>query len=130
MRKPCVLHFKNLKVILFINFKRLKQMNKPTPNNLAEKVKNKTIRREDSQKNASQVLLGFKMFGIVGWSVVIPTLAGTALGMWLDEKYPGPRSYTLMLLVAGLFLGSAGAWFWVEKQHREIHQKKKEGEDK
>lgn len=99
-------------------------------NDLAEKVKKKSLQHEDAQKNASQILLGFRTFGIVGWSIVIPTLCGTALGLWLDGKYPGARSYTLMLLVAGLFLGSAGAWFWVEKQHKEIHQNKKEGENK
>jgi hypothetical protein len=29
------------------------------------------------------------MMGLIGWSVVIPTLLGAALGLWLDQRYPG-----------------------------------------
>jgi predicted F0F1-ATPase subunit/F1F0 ATPase subunit 2 len=33
---------------------------------------------------------GMGMFGLVGWSVAIPTLAGIALGVWVDTRWPGP----------------------------------------
>ena len=42
------------------------------------------------------------MMGLIGWSVVVPTLLGAALGIWLDERHPGAHSWTLALLVAGL----------------------------
>ena len=29
------------------------------------------------------------MMGLVGWSVVVPTLLGAALGIWLDHRHPG-----------------------------------------
>ena len=32
---------------------------------------------------------GLGMFGLVGWSVAIPTLIGVALGWWIDHRFPG-----------------------------------------
>ncbi|MBC7573134.1 MAG: AtpZ/AtpI family protein, partial [Herminiimonas sp.] len=55
-------------------------------------------------------------------SVVVPTLLGAALGLWLDQRHPGGRSWTLALLVAGLVLGCFNAWHWVEKEDRAMHQ--------
>ena len=45
------------------------------------------------------------MMGLIGWSVVVPTLLGAALGIWLDNRHPGTHSWTLMLLVIGLAYG-------------------------
>jgi ATP synthase protein I len=59
--------------------------------------------------------------GLVGWSVAVPTLAGTALGLWLDRSHPGGHSWTLALLVAGLVLGCFSAWRWVDREDRAMH---------
>lgn len=56
------------------------------------------------------------MTGLIGWSVVIPTLLGTAIGLWLDRRTPGSHSWTLALLVAGLVLGCFNAWHWVARE--------------
>ena len=64
---------------------------------------------------------GFAMFGLIGWSVVTPTLLGAALGWWLDHRYPSARSWTLALLIAGLVLGCANAWHWVSREDRSMH---------
>ena len=68
-----------------------------------------TARREKDRS----LLFGLTIFGIVGWSVVIPTLIGIALGIWLDNRWPGRFSWTLMLLFGGLILGCLNAWYWV-----------------
>ena len=60
------------------------------------------------------------MMGLIGWSVVVPTLVGAALGIWLDKHHPGEHSWTLMLLVAGLVIGCFNAWHWVAKENKEI----------
>lgn len=59
------------------------------------------------------------MFGVVGWSVAVPTLAAVALGLWLDRHRPAPFSWTLTLLVAGVALGCWNAWHWVQRSHRD-----------
>ncbi len=72
------------------------------------------------------VWAGFGFFGLIGWSVVAPTLVGAALGRWIDRAYPGERNWTLALLVAGLTLGCLNAWHWVEKEHRAIRKDQEE----
>lgn len=64
---------------------------------------------------------GLGMYGLVGWSVVIPTLLGVALGLWIDRSWPSRFSWTLMLLGAGLLLGCWNAWYWVSLEQSAIH---------
>ncbi len=61
------------------------------------------------------VWFGLGMFGVVGWSVAIPTLIGTALGIWIDHTWPSQFSWTLMLLIGGVMVGCLNAWYWVRK---------------
>jgi len=68
-----------------------------------------------SQETDQTVWFGVGMFGIVGWSIVIPTLIGVALGFWIDHRWPSQYSWTLMLLMAGVTLGCINAWYWVKK---------------
>ena len=69
------------------------------------------------------------MMGIIGWSVVIPTLLGAVLGLWLDEHYPGSYSWTLMMLIIGLFIGCLNAWHWVAKEHQEIKEEQEDNDE-
>ena len=70
----------------------------------------KAARKLKARRNATPgVWFGLGMMGLIGWSVAIPTLLGAALGLWLDERYPGGRSWTLALLVAGLAIATGGA---------------------
>jgi ATP synthase protein I len=56
------------------------------------------------------------MFGLVGWSVAIPTLLGIALGVWLDREFPAEHSWTLTFLFIGVLLGCLNAWYWVRQE--------------
>lgn len=94
----------------------------------SEQVGVKATRRLRAQRRKPRsVWTGFAFFGLIGWSVVVPTLIGAALGMWLDRHHPGGRSWTLALLVAGLVLGCFNAWRWVEKEQREIKREQENG---
>jgi ATP synthase protein I len=61
---------------------------------------------------------GLGMFGLVGWSVAVPTVAGLAVGLWLDAHYPTRVSWTLTFLVIGVALGCVNAWYWVKQESR------------
>jgi ATP synthase protein I len=61
------------------------------------------------------------MMGLVGWSVVVPTLLGAALGIWLDNHHPGKHPWTLALLVVGLAVGCLNAWHWIAKEDKAMH---------
>tara|TARA_R110002074_G_scaffold60236_3_gene146096 strand:- start:13891 stop:14229 length:339 start_codon:yes stop_codon:yes gene_type:complete len=68
------------------------------------------------------VWFGLGMMGLIGWSVVIPTLLGAALGAWLDQHNPGKHAWTLALLMAGLTIGCFNAWRWVANQDAEMRE--------
>ena len=80
------------------------------------------------KQDRKSVWSGFGMFGMIGWSVVVPALAGTALGIWLDKKHPQPFSWTLSCLITGLIIGCLIAWRWVAKENKEIHQNQENNE--
>jgi ATP synthase protein I len=87
----------------------------------------KAARKLKARRNATQgVWFGLGMMGLIGWSVVVPTLLGAALGIWLDNHHPGSHSWTLMLLVIGLVIGCLNAWHWVRKEDKEMRE---EGEN-
>jgi len=67
------------------------------------------------EEQGETVWFGLGMFGIVGWSVAIPTLIGIALGVWIDSTWPSQYSWTLMFLIAGLLIGCLNAWYWVRR---------------
>jgi ATP synthase protein I len=55
------------------------------------------------------------VLGVIGWSVVVPTLGGIALGVWLDRTWPSRVSWTVTLLLIGLVAGCANAWLRVRE---------------
>jgi len=56
------------------------------------------------------------MFGLVGWSVAIPTLLGIFVGVWLDRRFEGRISWTLTMLLLGVAVGCWTAWYWVQRE--------------
>jgi ATP synthase protein I len=86
---------------------------------LIRKVGQKESRKLKARREKVRSLwFGMGMFGVVGWSVAIPTLAGIALGVWVDSRWPGPYSWTLMLLVIGVGFGCLNAWYWIKRESK------------
>ena len=90
--------------------------------NLAVQVGAKAARKLQAKRSTQGVWFGLGMMGLIGWSVVVPTLLGAALGRWLDRHHSGQHSWTLGLLVAGLAIGCANAWHWVSKEDQAMRQ--------
>ena len=89
----------------------------------------KAARKLRARKSTQGVWLGLGMMGLIGWSVVLPTLLGAALGSWLDNRHPGTHSWTLMLLIIGLAIGCVNAWHWVAKEDREMREQQENDDD-
>ncbi len=68
------------------------------------------------------VWFGLGMIGLIGWSVALPALAGALLGAWIDRTWPSRYSWTLMLLLGGIILGSLNAWYWVGQERKKIEK--------
>ena len=80
-------------------------------------------RRLRAQRTAERsVWFGLGMFGVIGWSVSVPTLVGIAVGLWLDSQFQLQRSWTLMLMVAGLCVGAWNASLWIRRELAEHEQ--------
>jgi ATP synthase protein I len=88
----------------------------------AKEVGQKAARKLKARRHpAPGVWFGLGTMGLIGWSVVVPTLLGAALGIWLDARHAGRHSWTLALLVAGLALGCLNAWRWVAHEDADMH---------
>jgi ATP synthase protein I len=86
----------------------------------SEEVGEKEQLKIQAKNEKGSAWLGLGMFGMVGWSVVVPTLLGAALGMKLDKTYHQPFSWTLTFLITGLFIGCIIAWHWVAREHHKM----------
>ncbi len=96
---------------------------------LADEIGAKADRKLRARRDgAPGVWFGLGMMGLVGWSVVVPTLLGAVLGLWLDARHAGAHSWTLALLVAGLTLGCLNAWHWVSREDRAMHEDRDGGD--
>jgi ATP synthase protein I len=83
----------------------------------------KAARKLKAQDNAKKgVWFGLGMMGLVGWSVVVPTLLGVVAGIRLDNDHPGKFSWTLTFLIIGLCLGCLNAWYWVTKEDKKMQE--------
>ena len=82
-----------------------------------DRVSEKQRRKERARREKHRdIWFGMGMFGLVGWSVAIPTVLLLALGIWIDGRTDSPYSWTLMLLVMGIAVGCLNAWYWVTKE--------------
>ena len=96
----------------------------------AGQIGSKAERKLRARRHAtSGVWFGLGMMGLIGWSVVVPTLLGAALGLWLDKQYPGNHSWTLALLVTGLAIGCLNAWHWVSKEDKAMRDEREDDDE-
>ncbi len=98
-------------------------------NFFSDEVARKEKRKLKALHENNGVWFGLGMMGMIGWSVAVPSLLGAALGLWLDKRYPQSFSWTLSLLIIGITLGCINAWYWVNKEDKEMNNDKEENND-
>ena len=78
---------------------------------LSEAVKTRQERRERWRREGERSIgRNLAMIGVLGWTIVLPTLLGLFAGRWLDREFHMGIFWTLGLLVAGLAAGCTLAW--------------------
>lgn len=93
----------------------------PPQDPLARRIAHRAARRRQAERHRDRgTWFGLGMYGMVGWSIAIPTLLGVLAGLWIDTRWPGRFSWTLMLMAAGLLLGCWNAWYWISLEQRGI----------
>lgn len=86
---------------------------------LESTVYGKAARKLKARREGDRgIWFGLGMMGLVGWSVVVPTVVGIAIGVWLDRRSAGPGgvSWTLTGLVVGVTIGCINAWVWIQRE--------------
>lgn len=61
-------------------------------------------------------LRGVGTFGMIGWSIAVPTVGGAFLGLWLDRIAPQVFSWTIALILGGVVLGGLISWSWIKEE--------------
>ena len=82
-------------------------------------VEEKTKRRLKAQEEGERpIFFGLGMFGVVGWTIAIPTVVGIFIGRWLDagKAESSSVSWTLTCMFVGLVFGAFGAWRWINRE--------------
>ena len=97
---------------------------KKPPADMAAAVKARETRKLRARRETHRgIWFGLGMFGVVGWSVAVPTVVGVAVGVWLDRAVPDVGfSWTLTLLAVGIALGCLNGWNWLKRERSAIHR--------
>jgi ATP synthase protein I len=96
---------------------------------LSKQIGEKEARRMKARRQHTSVWFGLGTFGVIGWSVAIPTLLGLLIGAWIDANWPSRFSWTLMLLLVGIILGCLNAWHWIERERRIIEEEDEQDDE-
>ncbi len=87
------------------------------PDKPAEDIARQAERMKSRRENPGpSPLRGIGTFGMIGWSIVVPTVGGAFLGHWLDRVAPQSFSWTLALILGGVVLGAFIAAAWINKE--------------
>jgi ATP synthase protein I len=81
----------------------------PRRDGLDRAVRERRDRRERGRRDRS-LAKSLAIAGALGWTIVLPALAGVAAGRWLDRELHSGIVFTAALLFAGIALGCALAW--------------------
>jgi ATP synthase protein I len=96
----------------------------------SRKVGAREVRKLKAKRRGVQgIWFGLGMFGLIGWAVAIPTLLGVLIGSFIDKLFPGIHSWTLSLLIIGLFIGCLNAWHWVVKEEKAIREEEEKKDE-
>lgn len=87
------------------------------PERLDDAVKRRRALRELWQREGERSIgQNLALIGVLGWTIVTPTLIGMFAGRWLDRQFETGIFWTLGLLVLGLAIGCSLAW---KRMHHE-----------
>lgn len=90
---------------------------KNASNDLSGAVKTRRKRRNLWQRDGERSMgRNLAMIGVLGWTIVVPTLLGIYGGRWLDRRLQSGIFWTLGLFAAGLTIGCILGWKWIQRQ--------------
>ena len=93
----------------------MKKDDKSPEEKMIDKISSDANKKIESRKKGKEIMFGLGVFGIVGFSIAIPTLLGILLGTYLDGRTDSSVSFTITFMLVGLTMGCFNAWRWVKQ---------------
>jgi len=83
----------------------------------AENIRRSAERMKQARSSPGpSPLRGLGAFGIIGWSIAVPTVGGAFLGLWLNRVAPQDFSWPIALILGGVVVGAIISWSWISKE--------------
>lgn len=94
-------------------------LERSTADRIAQAAK-QAVQRKRRGLEEPEPSLGSRLgqMGILGWTIVLPTLLGLVLGHWLDRRLGTGVFFSAPLLMIGAGFGLWSAWKWMHRQTR------------
>lgn len=93
----------------------------------AEDIRRSAERLQRSRRSpGASPLRGLGVFGMIGWSIAVPTVGGAFLGLWLNQVAPQAFSWPIALILGGSVVGGIIAWTWVSKETQSQNEQNRE----
>lgn len=91
-------------------------MTRPTDKSKDEILRQAARKKSTRDNPGPSPLRGIGTFGMIGWSIVVPTVGGAFLGRWLDRSQPQAFSWTIALILGGVVIGVFIVAGWIKKE--------------
>ena len=99
----------------------------PKSDRSAEDIRRRAERLQRSRRSpGASPLRGLGVFGMIGWSIAVPTVGGAFLGLWLNQVAPQKFSWPIALILGGVVVGGIIAWSWVSKETQGQNEQNRE----
>lgn len=95
-------------------------MTTPRPYDPEDRLAQAARRAEERRREGIEVpepSLGVRLgqIGILGWTIVVPTLIGVVVGHWLDRLFGTKVFFSAPLIMIGAAFGMWSAWRWMHR---------------
>ena len=88
----------------------------PTGNGFLTSIRRHAERHDKARREGPPSLGRYlAQVGVLGWTIVVPTLLGVYAGRWIDRRLGTGIFWTGPLLMGGLAIGCWSAWRWMHR---------------
>lgn len=88
----------------------------PPADPLVEATRRAAGRAEEARRRGEPSLGGrLAQIGVLGWTIVVPTLVGALVGRWLDRRFGTGVFFAAPMIMIGAALGLRSAWGWMHR---------------
>jgi ATP synthase protein I len=89
-----------------------------TDDDRLERAAKRAVSREKKAQADPEPPLATRLaqIGVLGWTIVVPTLLCLFLGRWLDRRFGTGIFFSAPLLMVGAAIGFWSAWRWMHRQ--------------